>query len=100
VPARTVNFARIDPAAARELFIQHALVDGEWQTHHRFFDRNQRVLDEAASLEQKARRRGIVADDTVLFDFYDRRIPASVTSARHFDSWWKKTRAAQPDRCS
>ena len=93
VPARTVNFARIDPAAARELFIQHALVDGEWQTHHRFFDRNQRVLDEAASLEQKARRRGIVADDTVLFDFYDRRIPASVTSARHFDSWWKKTRA-------
>ncbi len=97
VPARTVNFARIDPAAARELFIQHALVDGEWQTHHRFFTRNQRVLDEAASLEQKARRRGIVADDTVLFDFYDRRVPASVTSARHFDSWWKKTRAAQPD---
>ena len=96
VPARTVNFARIDPAAARELFIQHALVDGEWQTHHRFFARNQRVLDEAASLEQKARRRGIVADDTVLFDFYDRRIPASVTSARHFDSWWKKTRAADP----
>ena len=97
VPARTVNYARIDPAAARELFIQHALVDGEWQTHHRFFARNQRVLDEAASLEQKARRRGIVADDTVLFDFYDRRIPASVTSARHFDSWWKKTRAAAPD---
>jgi ATP-dependent helicase HrpA len=96
VPARTVNFARIDPAAARELFIQHALVDGEWQTHHRFFARNQRVLDEAASLEQKARRRGIVADDTVLFGFYDRRIPASVTSARHFDSWWKKTRAADP----
>ena len=97
VPARTVNFARIDPAAARELFIQHALVDGEWQTHHRFFARNQQVLDEAAGLEQKARRRGIVADDTVLFDFYDRRIPASVTSARHFDSWWKKTRAGSPD---
>ncbi len=97
VPARTVNFARIDPAAARELFIQRALVDGEWQTHHRFFARNQRVLDEAASLEQKARRRGIVADDTVLFGFYDRRLPASVTSARHFDSWWKKTRLEQPD---
>jgi ATP-dependent helicase HrpA len=97
VPARTVNFARIDPAAARELFIQHALVAGEWQTHHRFFARNQQVLDEAASLEQKARRRGIVADDTVLFDFYDRRIPASVTSARHFDSWWKKTRPGSPE---
>ncbi len=96
VPARTVNYARIDPAAARELFIQHALVDGDWQTRHRFFARNQRVRREAASLEQKARRRGIVADDTVLFAFYDQRIPASVTSARHFDSWWKKTRVAEP----
>ncbi|HTT51234.1 MAG TPA: ATP-dependent RNA helicase HrpA [Streptosporangiaceae bacterium] len=97
VPARTVNYARIDPAAARELFIARALVDGDWETHHRFFARNQQVLDEAASLEQKARRRGIVADDTVLFDFYDRRVPGSVTSARHFDSWWKKARAGSPD---
>ncbi len=96
VPARTVNYARIDPAAARELFIARALVDGDWETQHRFFARNQQVLDEAASLEQKARRRGIVAEDTVLFDFYDRRIPGSVTSARHFDSWWKKARASSP----
>src|SRR6185437_11144377 len=28
---------------------------------------------------------------------YDRRIPAEVTSARHFDSWWKKAKAADPD---
>ena len=96
VAARTVNYGRIEPALARDLFIQHALVEGDWQTHHRFFDRNQRVRDEAAETERKARRRGLVADDTALFDFYDRRIPATVTSARHFDSWWKKARAADP----
>ena len=32
----------------------------------------------------------------MLYDFYDQRIPAEVTSARHFDTWWKKARAASP----
>jgi ATP-dependent helicase HrpA len=96
VAARQVNYGRIDPAAARALFISRALVEGDWQTHHRFFHQNRRLLEEAEDLERRARRRGIVADDTALFEFYDRRIPASVTSARHFDSWWKKARAADP----
>ena len=96
VAARQVSYGRIDPAAARELFIQHALVEGDWQTHHRFFHDNRRLLAEAEDLERRARRRGIVADDAAVFDFYDRRIPANVTSARHFDAWWKQARAAEP----
>jgi ATP-dependent helicase HrpA len=96
VAARTVQFGRIDPAAARELFIRHALVEGDWETHHKFFHDNRRLLDEAEELENRARRRGIVVDDEALFDFYDQRIPQDVTSARHFDAWWKKTRAASP----
>ncbi len=96
VAARQVSYGRIDPAAARELFIQHALVEGDWQTHHRFFHDNRRLLAEAEDIERRARRRGIVADDAAVFDFYDRRIPATVTSARHFDAWWKKARAADP----
>ena len=96
VAARTVMYGRIDPAAARDLFITHALVEGDWRTHHTFFARNQRMLADAEELESKARRRGIVADDDARFGFYDRRIPAEVTSARHFDTWWKKARAADP----
>jgi len=97
VAARQVSYARVDPAAAREMFITHALVAGDWQTHHRFFHRNQRLLEEARDLEDKARRRGLVADDAVVFGFYDQRIPKDVTSARHFDSWWKKARGQAPD---
>ncbi len=89
VAARTVMYGRIDPAAARDLFITHALVEGDWRTHHKFYARNQQVLADAEDLERKSRRRGIVADDAVVFEFYDRRIPAEVTSARHFDTWWK-----------
>src|SRR5579859_3743126 len=97
VAARPVSYARVDPAGARDLFITHALVEGDWQTHHRFFLRNQRLLAEAAGLEDKARRRGLVADEAAVFDFYDQRIPKDVTSARHFDAWWKRARAQSPD---
>ncbi len=97
VAARRVTLSRIDPVLARELFISRALVEGDWQTHHKFFHRNRELLAEAEELERRARRRGIVADDAALFGFYDRRIPADVTSAGYFDSWWKKARQAEPD---
>jgi ATP-dependent helicase HrpA len=97
VTARKVGYARVDPAAARDLFIRHALVAGDWQTRHPFLRHNRELLDGAEELERRARRRGIVVDDQALYDFYDRRVPAQVTSARHFDTWWKKARATTPD---
>ncbi|WBB69846.1 ATP-dependent RNA helicase HrpA [Micromonospora sp. WMMD812] len=97
VTSRKVNFGRIDPALSRELFIRHALVEGDWQTHHQFWGDNQRLLGEIEELEHRARRRDILVDDQTIFDFYDQRIPADVVSGRHFDAWWKKTRRESPD---
>ncbi|MEV4460235.1 ATP-dependent RNA helicase HrpA [Microbispora sp. NPDC049633] len=97
VTERKVNYGRIDPELSRELFIRHALVDGDWRTHHKFFHENRKLLEEVERLEEKARRRDILVDDETLFDFYDRRIPADVVSGRHFDSWWKKTSRDEPD---
>ncbi|WP_405095329.1 ATP-dependent RNA helicase HrpA [Micromonospora sp. NBC_01412] len=97
VTARKVNFGRIDPGLSRELFIRHALVEGDWQTHHQFWQDNQRLLTEIAELENRARRRDILVDDETIFQFYDERIPADVVSGRHFDAWWKQTRREQPD---
>ena len=97
VAGRRVTLSRIDPVLARELFISQGLVEGDWQTQHRFFHRNRELMEQAEEMETRARRRGIVADDAALFAFYDRRIPADVTSARHFDSWWKQARRSQPD---
>jgi ATP-dependent helicase HrpA len=96
VADRTVNYARIDPVASRELFISRALVEGDWETRHHFFRDNTRLIAEAAGLEQRMRRRGLVADQDALFAFYDGRIPSDVVSARHFDAWWKKARHATP----
>jgi ATP-dependent helicase HrpA len=97
VVERRVNYGRIDPEAARELFVRHALVQGEWETHHRFWAANQRMLEEAEELEHRARRRDIVVDEETIFDFYDARVPADVVSKAHFDSWWKKARHERPD---
>ena len=94
---RKVNYGRIDPAAARELFIRHALVEGDWQTSHRFFAENRRLLAEAAELEHRVRRRGLIVGEDELFAFYDARVPADVVSAAHFDTWWKQARRADPD---
>ncbi|MGW6913283.1 ATP-dependent RNA helicase HrpA [Kitasatospora sp. NPDC054939] len=97
VSQRSVNYGRIDPELCRELFIRNALVEGDWETHHRFFAENRKLLSEVEELENRARRRDILVDDQTLFDFYDARLPEDVVSTRHFDSWWKKARHDQPD---
>ncbi|ADG78429.1 ATP-dependent RNA helicase HrpA [Tsukamurella paurometabola] len=96
VADRTVSFGTVDPEAAREIFLRHALVQGEWRTRHAFFARNRALLDDASYLEDKARRRDIVVDEDALFDFYDLRVPEGIVSSRHFDSWWKKASREDP----
>ncbi|MFZ3393980.1 ATP-dependent RNA helicase HrpA [Rhodococcus sp. 7Tela_A2] len=97
VAQRPVQYGRIDPEVSRELFIRHALVQGEWRTRHKFFHANRALLEDVEELEHRARRRDIVVDDDTLFEFYDERVGPDVVSARHFDTWWKKTRHSQPD---
>ncbi len=97
ITERKVNYSRIDPVVSRELFIRHALVEGDWHHHYAFFRENRKLLAEVEDLEHKARRRDILVDDDILFNFYDQRIPAHVISSRHFDRWWKKALITQPE---
>nr|WP_090277515.1 ATP-dependent RNA helicase HrpA [Mycolicibacterium komanii]CRL72080.1 ATP-dependent helicase HrpA [Mycolicibacterium komanii] len=97
VPRRRVGYSQIEPELARELFIRHALVEGDWQTRHHFFRDNARLREEVEELEEKARRRDLLVGDDEIFAFYEARIPADVVSARHFDAWWKKQRHITPD---
>ncbi|WKK61690.1 ATP-dependent RNA helicase HrpA [Corynebacterium sp. P3-F1] len=92
VADRLVPYHRVDMEAARDLFIRHALIEGEWNAHHAFLKHNAALLKEAAAVEEKVRRRGIVVDEDTLFEFYDERIPSDIGTGRHFDAWWKKKR--------
>lgn len=97
VARRRVGYARVEPAVAREMFIRHALVEGDWQTRHHFFANNARLRAELAELEERARRRDLLVGDDDIYALYDARIPADVVSARHFDGWWKKQRHRTPE---
>ncbi|MFV9456691.1 ATP-dependent RNA helicase HrpA [Rhodococcus sp. NM-2] len=97
VARRAVTYSTIDPGTSRDLFIRHALVQGEWQTQHKFFHANRALLEDVEELEHRARRRDILVDDDTLYDFYDQRVGPEAVSARHFDSWWKVARRKNPD---
>ncbi|QGG95009.1 ATP-dependent RNA helicase HrpA [Actinomarinicola tropica] len=96
VAGRTTNLARVDPERARELVIWHALVHGEWTTHHRFVERNRARVEEVHDLEARARR-DLLLPDEALFDWFDERVPDHVVSVRSFDKWWKGARRDTPD---
>ena len=97
VAARPVNYGSIDPTVSREIFIQSALVEGDWNTKHKFFKQNQQLIREVEELEHKSRRRDILVDDRTLFEFYDQRIGTEVVSQKHFDTWWKKAQQKDPE---
>ena len=97
VAGRTVQYGRIDPELSRELFLRHALVEGDWDTRHEFFHANRALLDDVEDLENRARRRDLLVDDETLFAFYDKRVPDDVVSGQHFDAWWKKVRRSEPE---
>jgi ATP-dependent helicase HrpA len=97
VAQRRVGFAQHDPVLARELFIRHALVEGDWQTRHHFVRDNARLIDELEELEERARRRDLLVGDDEIYALYDARIPADIVSARHFDAWWRKQRHKTPN---
>ncbi len=96
VVRRQVDHGRVDPVASREIFLRSALVEGDWDTHHAFAEDNRRLLARVEELGARARRRDLVVDDQVLYDFYDARVPADVVSGAHFDAWWKRARHDDP----
>src|SRR5690606_37650291 len=94
VSGRTVGLDRVDAELARELFVRHALVAGDWDTRHEFVARNAEFVGRVQQLEARIRRIDLL-DDEALFEFYDERIPDHVTSGRAFDRWWRDVVAGE-----
>lgn len=96
VTGRRVQLSRFDPVEARELFIRHALVDGDWDSPQAFDRANHQLRRELVQLEERTRRRDILDGDEAVFEFYDARIPKDVASTRDFEGWWKTKRSEDP----
>lgn len=95
VPRRRVQLARFDRPLARELFLRHALVEGEWDSAHldkrltAFERRNLELRRRLEKVEERERRRDILVGDEAVYAFYDARLPREVFDVRSFETWWR-----------
>ena len=94
---RRVQFARIDAGFCRELFIRHALVEGEWDSQQAFDRQNRALIKQLEAQAERARKPQLAPNEDDVYNFYAARIPADVVSTRSFEGWWKKARHEQPD---
>ncbi|MDN5552082.1 MAG: DUF3418 domain-containing protein, partial [Brevibacterium sp.] len=90
VSDRRVGYGTFDREAARDMFIRKGLIEGDWHERFGFLETNAAVIDEAEALASRTRNRRVLDQDDALFEFYDERIPATITSAADFRAWWKK----------
>ena len=93
---RRVNFGRVDPVSAREIFIREALVAGNWDTKLPFLAANLKLIQQVQDLEHKARRQDVLVDEELIYAFYDQQLPADVCSGASCESWYKDEVKKQP----
>ncbi len=87
VNRRTIPLAKVNTTQARELFIQHALVEQDYDTQAPFFKHNRDLQEQVEKLESKVRRRDLLVEQRARFHFYDQRIPAGITDGPTFEKW-------------
>ncbi len=89
VEKRRVDYSRINPQHAREIFLRDGLVANDINTRAAFQQSNQNLIAEVVSHEHKRRSHDVLVDEQVLFDFFDARLPESVNSVKTLESWLK-----------
>jgi ATP-dependent helicase HrpA len=93
---RRVNYSKVDPVAAREVFIREALVGNEWETKLPFLAQNEKLLKQVEDIEHKSRRQDVLVDDELIFAYYDQQIPAEVCSGYLLEQWYREESKKNP----
>jgi len=93
---RRTNFGKVDPQAAREIFIREGLVSGEWETKLPFLAANQKLVRQVEELEHKSRRQDVLVDDELIYAFYDQQLPADVCSGYECERWYREESKKNP----
>jgi len=96
VVSRRMQYSRLDMKLCRELFIRHALVQGEWDSNQAFDRENKELLKRLEELAENSKKPLYAPDDEDVYRFYQTRIPQEVVSTRSFEGWWKKAQRENP----
>ncbi|MFY2946684.1 ATP-dependent RNA helicase HrpA [Achromobacter xylosoxidans] len=84
---RRIQYGRVHPREARELFIRQALVPGEIDTRLAFVAHNRKLIAGIEKLEHQTRRPDILVDDELIYAFYDRQLPADISQTATLEKW-------------
>jgi len=90
IERRSVNFGPIDPEQSRSIFIQHALVMNEYRTGAEYQKHNINIIHKAEEFKARTRRHDLMYDDSLLFAFFNTRIPKDIYNGPLFEKWRRK----------
>jgi ATP-dependent helicase HrpA len=93
---RRVDYASINQVRARLMFLEHALVRGEYTSRGAFQAKNRELLEMLARLRDKARQSEMLADEDALLAFFDRRVPDSIVNGKTFETWREAAEKTDP----
>ncbi len=95
---RKVHLGPLDPAAARRIFIVHALVRGEYVAPKPapFMLHNRALFAQLHTLRDRARKSDMMADDHAVALFFEARVPDDVYSGATFEAWRARAEAEDP----
>ena len=93
---RKTPYENVDAKAAREMFINHALVNHDYHSNAPFYKANEKLLEEVGYIQHKGRRVDLVEDEQWLYEFYDKKLPAEVVNGITLDQWRKTVEKDNP----
>ena len=96
VVRRRIDYGKIDPAKATELFIRGALVAGEAHVEHHFFKRNRQLRERIEAALTRVRDRRVDGLDEAFYRFYAARVEA-VSSLHDLNRLVRAHIAREPD---
>ncbi len=90
VAGRRVHFGRIDPAAARRIFILDGLMQGGVKGESAAVERLRELREEVAGIEHKLRRHGGLWSEQAVVEYFERCLPEGLCTAKAYHRWRKQ----------
>ena len=96
VEGKNTVYGNVAPVEARQIFIQQALVEEGYRGKGDFYKKNQKLVAELEALEDRFRRRDLLAEQKVIYSFYDERVPVDIYNLPAFEKWRKAAEQSSP----
>ena len=90
VKGRKALYSHVDPTLCRQILIRDGLVAGNFECNYPFYKHNLELIDEVVHVEDKLRRRDLLVEESVLEEFYDKKLPKDIVCQKDFDKFYRE----------